>query len=82
LHGRQNEVCVKKIVRIMIDPGCISCGRCQDVAPAVFEVTDRARVNVGVDLVAHEQEIKEAARQCPVQVIKVQEDEDVVTIAL
>ncbi|WP_416183061.1 ferredoxin [Methylicorpusculum sp.] len=66
-------MCVKKIIRITIDPGCISCGRCQDLAPAVFEITDRARVHAEVDFVAHEQEIKEAARQCPVQVIKVQE---------
>lgn len=65
---------MKKIVRLTIDPGCISCGRCQEVAPAVFTVINQAQVNLSVDTVVHEREIKEAARQCPVQVIKVYEE--------
>lgn len=65
---------MKKKIRIIIEPGCISCGRCQDLAPAVFDIADRARVNADADIQAHEAAIKEAARQCPVQVIKVQEE--------
>lgn len=65
----------KEIIQVTIDPGCISCGRCQELAPAVFEVTDCAQVKEcacqAAVLAAHAQEIDQAAAQCPVQVIKV-----------
>jgi ferredoxin len=42
--------------KVIIQPGCITCGLCEFLAPNVFEVTDVSRV----------QSIKE----CPVQVIE------------
>jgi ferredoxin len=56
--------------KVWIDPGCITCGRCEFIAPEIFEVTDVASVKPGADIVKHEQAIQEAAKTCPVQVIK------------
>ncbi len=64
----------KETIQVIIDPGCISCGRCQEVAPAIFQVTDCAHVCTCAQkmvFVEHVQEIMQAAAQCPVQVIKV-----------
>ncbi len=63
----------KKILRPTIEPGCIACGSCQFIAPEIFEVTDRSRVNPSADLEAHAERIKQAAAACPVQVIKLTE---------
>jgi ferredoxin len=65
----------KPTIHVAIEPGCISCGRCQEVVPAVFEVTDCAHVKACAQktgaMCAYEAEITQAAAQCPVQVIKV-----------
>jgi ferredoxin len=59
--------------KVTIEPGCISCGSCQFIAPEVFEVTDTSHVKEGVDLEKFQACIRLAAEKCPVQVIKVQE---------
>ncbi len=51
------------------DNECISCGACESVCPAVFEVPDKMVVKDGVDFNAYESEIIEAADSCPTQVI-------------
>ena len=56
--------------KVWIDPGCITCGRCEFIAPEVFEVLDVAHVKDGADVSKHAQAIKQAAQTCPVQVIK------------
>jgi ferredoxin len=58
---------------LTIQPGCISCGSCQFICPAVFEVTDRSRIRTNAPLQENEADIREAAKRCPVQVIKYQE---------
>lgn len=60
----------KSMKKVWINPGCITCGRCEFIAPEVFEVSDIARVNQGVDIEKHVNAIQEAAKTCPVQVIK------------
>ena len=35
---------------VKIEPGCISCGSCQFIAPEVFEVTDTSHVKEGADI--------------------------------
>lgn len=64
----------KKIKRVHIVPGCISCGSCESLCPKVFEVRDIAYVKIGADLYYEElaQDIDEAADMCPVSVIKVE----------
>jgi ferredoxin len=58
---------------VKIEPGCISCGSCQYLAPEVFEVTDTSHVREGVDIQQYQACIRDAAAKCPVQVIKIEE---------
>lgn len=63
----------KKNVRI--EPGCITCGLCEFIAPEVFQVTDISHVKEDADIFASINAIKEAVESCPVAVIKYEEDE-------
>lgn len=57
----------KKSKKIIIEPGCITCGMCEFIAPDVFEVTDIARVK---DQSKYDERLVEKAiRECPVSVI-------------
>lgn len=53
-----------------VEEDCIACGTCEGICPEVFQVTDRSRVNEGVNFNDYEEGIKEAAESCPVSVIK------------
>jgi ferredoxin len=55
--------------KVTIEPGCITCGLCEFVAPDVFEVTDVSRVKDGADIEKNHDAVQEAVRSCPVQVI-------------
>ncbi|MCF8304302.1 MAG: ferredoxin [Bacteroidales bacterium] len=57
------------ISKVWIEEGCTACGLCEDIAPDVFEMDDEATVKEGVDYSKYEDEIKEAADECPVEVI-------------
>ncbi len=63
------------ITKVWIEEGCTACGLCEDIAPEVFELGDReeAIVKPDADLSSFEDEIKEAAESCPVEVIKIEE---------
>lgn len=65
------------IIRVWIEEGCISCKLCQDMAPDVFLVEDDQLCVVRADAAAHfaaqADDIREAARDCPVEVIKLDE---------
>ncbi len=58
------------ISKVWIEEGCTSCGLCSDICPEVFELEDVAVVIEGVDYSKYEENIKEAAEECPVEVIK------------
>jgi ferredoxin len=58
---------------VKIEPGCISCGSCEFIAPEVFKVMVTSQVNSGVDLQQYKDRIRLAAAKCPVQVIKIEE---------
>jgi ferredoxin len=60
----------KNMKKVWIAPGCITCGRCEFIAPEVFEVSDVAHVKDDIDPARHASAIQEAAKTCPVQVIK------------
>jgi len=57
------------ITRVWIDEGCTMCGLCSDTCPEVFEL----EVINGANLDANEDAIKEAAGDCPEEVIKFDE---------
>lgn len=56
--------------KIIIQPGCITCGLCEFLAPNVFEVTDVSRVKKDADIAKYEKEIIQSIKECPVQVIE------------
>jgi ferredoxin len=58
------------ITKVWVEEGCTSCGLCEGTAPEVFEIDDVSEVIEGVDYSKYESEIKEAANDCPVEVIK------------
>lgn len=55
--------------KVTIEPGCITCGTCEFLAPDVFEVTDICRVKKNVDTIKQNENIKQAVKACPVSVI-------------
>jgi ferredoxin len=59
--------------KVIIEPGCISCGSCEYICPAVFKVTDKSNVIPDACLEDLAPLIKVAAQKCPVQVIKYEE---------
>ncbi|HVX01444.1 MAG TPA: ferredoxin [Candidatus Babeliaceae bacterium] len=59
--------------KVWIEPGCISCGACEFIAPEVFEVTDISRVRSDVDIEVHKTNITAAVIGCPVQVIQTED---------
>ena len=65
------------ITRVWIEDGCISCGTSETNCPEVFKVKNKgATVLEGVDYSSLEEKIKEAAKGCPVEVIKYEETGD------
>lgn len=56
--------------KLIIEPGCITCGACEFLAPEIFSVTDVSHVKENADLYAYENEIDNAVAGCPVYVIK------------
>ena len=65
------------ITKVWIQDGCISCSLCMDIVPEVFKVPDGEKCRVLPEAAAHFEaklaEIKQAAEDCPVEVIKVEE---------
>jgi ferredoxin len=58
------------ITKVWVEDGCTSCGLCEGTAPDIFEIDDVSEVIEGADFSSHEEEIKQAAEECPVEVIK------------
>ena len=58
--------------KVIIAPGCVSCGTCQVICPQVFEVTDICHVKNDADFVKYVEKIIEATRMCPVGVIEIE----------
>lgn len=67
-----------KISKVWIDEGCISCSLCQDLVPDVFVVEDGEDCVIRADAAAHftrlDEDIELAARDCPVEVIRVEHE--------
>ena len=58
------------ITKVWIEEGCTACGMCEDSCPEVFKVLDEATIIEGVNYANYEKGIKEAADNCPVEVIR------------
>jgi len=59
--------------KIIIKPGCITCGACEFFASDIFEVRDIAHVKEDADFINNEDTIKKAIKSCPVGVISYEE---------
>lgn len=61
--------------RVAIEEGCIACKLCQDMVPEVFLVRDDGTCVVRPDapawFAARAEDIRDAARDCPVEVIQI-----------
>lgn len=64
------------IRKVWIEAGCISCKLCQDIAPLVFLVEDDrdcvVRPEAARLFVRLHEDIEQAVRDCPVEVIKIE----------
>lgn len=61
------------IKKVTIGDDCTACGLCEEICPAVFEMDDLAVVKEGADFAANEEDIREAADNCPVETILIEE---------
>jgi ferredoxin len=59
------------VSKIIIEDGCTACGLCEDVCPDIFSVDDVCVVSEDADFDANEEDIRQAAEECPVEVITV-----------
>ncbi len=62
------------IKKVWVEEGCTSCNLCEDMTPEVFELDDTSTVIEGADFVANDEGIREAAENCPVEVIQFEEE--------
>ncbi|MEI6349142.1 MAG: ferredoxin [Bacteroidota bacterium] len=58
------------IKKVWIENNCTACSLCEDFCPNVFKIEKVASVIYGVDLSKYEEDIKDAASNCPVDIIK------------
>ena len=74
MKASENTDTASGIQRVWIEEGCISCSLCQDICPEVFEVADGEDCVIKPDAPKHfrskDAEIREAAMDCPVEVIQ------------
>jgi ferredoxin len=64
------------ITKVWIEEGCAASGLCSSLCPQVFVLKDLATVTEGINYSDYEQNIKEAAENCPTEVIRYSEDPD------
>ena len=60
------------IASVTITDDCTGCGLCEATCPEAFDLDDIASVKAGVDLNEHEELIRQAADECPVEAIVVE----------
>ncbi len=62
------------ITKVWVEEGCTACNLCEDTCPEVFELDEYSEVKPDAVFDGNEDEIKEAAENCPVEVIKFTEE--------
>ena len=63
------------LTRVWVEEGCILCNICEEISPEVFVIEDEhCYVRSDAELDEHEEEIRQAALDCPVTVIRFEED--------
>ena len=59
-------------MNVTIIPGCIACGVCESLCPEVFTVLENCEAD-NTQVQGNEDLCRDAAKACPVSVIKVDE---------
>lgn len=65
------------IKSVWIEEGCVTCGNSEEVCPEVFRIDIEAGTATVIDtnnLAVYDDQIRLAAKCCPVNVIKFEED--------
>lgn len=63
------------ITKVWIEEGCTACNLCVETCPEVFDLPDdTAVVRDDADFSKYEDEIRESAESCPVEVIQYEEE--------
>ncbi len=63
------------IKKVWVTEDCTACELCVELCPEVFSLEDDiAVVNKDANLNIYEEKIKEAAEECPVEAIKLEEE--------
>ena len=61
-------------MRVRVEESCVACGKCADICPEVFKLDDEiAEVLVDVVPPEHEEAVREAADECPVEAIVIEQ---------
>jgi ferredoxin len=61
-------------MKVRITEDCIACGLCVDICPDVFEMGEQfAQVKNGSDPDKHKEMVNQAAEECPVSAIIVED---------
>ena len=58
-------------MKVTITDDCTGCGVCETIAPDVFVVEDEKAIVNADEIAGNEDEIKEAAEECPDESIKI-----------
>ena len=60
-------------MKVTIEEGCIACGLCVEICPTVFKMGDEVAEVITVEMPADcEDDAKQAAEDCPIEVIIVE----------
>ena len=60
-------------MKVTIEEGCIACGLCVEICPTVFKMGDEVAEVITVEMPADcEDDVKQAAEDCPIEVIIVE----------
>jgi len=59
-------------MKVTITDDCTGCGVCETIAPYVFVVEDEKAIVNADEIAGNEDEIKEAAEECPDESIKIE----------
>jgi len=63
------------LIRVWIEDGCILCNVCVELSPESFAIEDEhCFVRSEADFDENEEAIRQAAIDCPVSVIRIEED--------
>jgi len=59
-------------MEVKVNDDCTACGICEDICPEVFELGDEiAEVKENPVPAEHEEKVREAAEECPVEAIEI-----------